>query len=67
MNPSWWENLILTQFAFGRKMLYICNSGAGLSIGIPRFSFVFQVILNIFYRVFIENSPYCNFNSPYSS
>ena len=33
---------ILTQFAFGRKMLYLCNSGAGLSMGKSRFFSVFE-------------------------
>ena len=36
------RNLILTLFAFGLKMLYLCDSEAGLSIGKPRFLRVFR-------------------------
>ncbi len=40
-----YSDCILTQFAFRRKMLYLCKSEAGLSIGKFRFLNDFQAFL----------------------
>ena len=46
------ESVILTFLAFGPKMLYLCNSGAGLSMRKSRFFCVFEVYFNRFQPYF---------------
>ena len=48
---------ILTQFAFRRKMYYLCNSQAGLSTGKSRFFDVFRAFPHRFW-------PYCFLKFP---
>lgn len=57
---------VLTQFAFGLKMLYLCNSRAGLSYEKARFLRVFLEWSYVFLTCFREKTPYRNLNSKYS-
>ncbi len=52
---------ILTLFAFGRKMYYLCNSEAGLSIGKSRFFGVFKVFPRHFWAYCFLKIPVLQF------
>ncbi|GFI33980.1 hypothetical protein IMSAGC014_00468 [Bacteroidaceae bacterium] len=52
---------VLTFLAFGRKMCYLCNSGAGLSIGKSRFLRLFQGIPHGFPPYFHRKFPVLEF------
>ena len=52
---------ILTQFAFRRKMLYLCNSKAGPSTGKSRFFIVFQACSGDFPLYFHPKLPVLQF------
>ena len=53
--------VFLTQFAFGRKISYICNSGAGLPCGKSRFFYVFQAFSSDFSSYFSPKIPVLEF------
>ena len=56
----------LTLFAFRRKMSYLCNSEAGLSMGSPAFQVFFRLVSEYLRRISTPKSPYCNSKSKYS-
>ncbi len=56
----------LTLFAFRRKMSYLCDSEAGLSMGSPAFQVFFRLVSEYLRRIFTSNFPYCIFYSKYS-
>ncbi len=56
-----WLPAILTQFVFVRRMLYLCNSKAGPTIGKSRFFIIFRAFLCGFQSYFHRKLPVFEF------